>query len=343
MAPQPKNILVIKLRYIGDVLLSTPILRALRTEFPKARLTVVVNPGTEAVLHRNPHVDEVLSLQRHGWLAQLKFLSRIRSRQFDCVVDLTDGDRAAILTAWSGAPIRIGFNHERRWTGLLYTWCLTGKYGTMHMVDYHAQLLQGLGLVPKSSDPELFVGEEEERAADRHLDHVGLSGQPWVMMFPFARYRIKAWPADRFAALGDALMDRGYPVVLIGAPPEQQAGEEIQRLARHELISFIGRTSLRELAALMKRSVLFVGNDGGPMHMAAAAGCPVVGIFWPTDPAVWGPRGSQSSVLYKGLDCRQCFHPDCFRGEESCLKQISVEEVRSAVLRFLLPTDCSPT
>ncbi|MFB3136535.1 MAG: glycosyltransferase family 9 protein, partial [Nitrospirales bacterium] len=160
-------------------------------------------------------------------------------------------------------------------------------------------------------------------------------GEKWVMIHPAARYWFKAWPAERFASLSDALIEQGLKVVLIGHSDDQGIGDVVQGTAKHKLISLIGQTSLMVLAGLMKRCALFIGNDGGPMHMAVAVGCPVVALFGPTDPMVWGPKGKQTAVLYKGLDCRDCFYPGCFRGESSCMKQISVDEVYEAARRFI--------
>jgi len=326
MKPNPRNIFIIKLRYIGDVLLSTPVLRTLREEFPQAKISMAVNKGTEAVLHNNPYLDELLLVDREGLWTQFGFFSHIRSCQFDCVIDLSDADRSALMAAISGAGIRIGFNHEGRWRGWWYTQVVEAPYGAMHMVDYHAQAL---------TCPELFVGEEDELAADRLLHHAGCRGEKWVMIHPAARYWFKAWPPERFAGLSDTLIERGLRVVLVGHSDDQGIGDVVQGTAKHKLISLIGQTSLLELAGLMKRCALFIGNDGGPMHMAAAVGCPVVALFGPTDPMVWGPKGKQTAVLYKGLDCRDCFYPGCFRGESSCMKQISVDEVYEAARRFI--------
>ena len=128
------NILVIKLRYIGDILLATPVLHALREHFPEARLTMAVNRGTEDILKWNPDVNEVLVVDRGGPLVQAHFLRTIRRRRFDCVIDLTDGDRSAILTRLSGTPLRIGFNEERRWRGLLYSRVIQVRPSVVHRV-----------------------------------------------------------------------------------------------------------------------------------------------------------------------------------------------------------------
>ena len=333
-----QNILIIKLRYIGDVLLCTPLVRALREHYPEAQITFLVSPGTQDVLKHNPCLDEVLLLPRTNLFDQLRFLRGIRSRRFDCVLDLTDGDRSAIITAVTGASRRIGFNNENRWRGMVYSQCVRAKYGSMHMVDYHGQVASQLGIPNTLGPPEVWVSVQDEEGAQQLLQEKHLHDRPWVMIHPTARYWSKAWPADRFAALSDWLAKQGISVLLVGNEKDKAVGREIQHLSESKPASLMGGTSVLELAALMKRCVLFVGNDGGPMHIAAAVGCPVLAIFGPTDPAIWGPRGDRARVLYKGLDCDACFLPGCLRGEESCMKLISVDEVCNAALQLLNKT-----
>lgn len=324
---QVKRILLIKLRYIGDVVLSTPLLPVLRKHFPQASLTFLVNPGTESVLFGNPHLETISVIPRDGWASQVEFLRRLRQARFDRVVDLTDGDRSAFLTFWTGAGIRLGFNRENRWRGKLYTRVLPSSYGSMHMVDYHAQALTALGIRDTVGDPEIYLRREDEEQGEKLLSSLGIGETPLALLYPSARYPFKAWPLERFAALADWLADQGLAVALIGHRREIVIGQQIMNLTKCKPRNLMGQTKLLQLAALMKRSALFVGNDGGPMHMAAAVGCPVLGLFGPTDPRVWGPRGKKVAVIYKGLDCRECFYPGCSRGEESCMRQISVDEV----------------
>lgn len=321
------NVLVVKLRYIGDVLLTTPFLRALRRGFPDARVTVLVNPGTGEVLRHNPDVDEVCSLPRTGLIPQVQCYRELRAREFDCVVDLTDGDRSAFISFMTGARVRIGFNHEHRLRGRLYSRCVEAAYDAVHVIDYHAMALPSLGLSMEGGDPILpLSGEDHERA--RHVvESLQLDRTRWIMIHPAARYWFKAWPPDRFAALGDAFHERGFQVVLVGSPEERSIGTEILQTAKRSMISLIGNTRLLELAALMTRCRLFIGNDAGPMQMAAAVGCPVVALFGPSNPAVWAPRGTHVKTIHKGLDCRECFHPGCVRGEQGCMKLITVDEV----------------
>jgi predicted lipopolysaccharide heptosyltransferase III len=316
-----------KLRYIGDVILSTPLLPLLRNRFPKASLTFLVNPGTESVLFGNPHLEEIIVIPRVGWAGQLGFLQKLRQSGFDGVVDLTDGDRSALLTYWTGAGVRLGFNRENRWRGKLYSKVLPSAYGSMHMVDYHAQALTELGISDAVGEPEIYLRREDEEQGDQLLASLRIGDTPLVVLSPSARYSFKAWPLERFAALADWLAEQGAAVALIGHQEEVFIGRQIINLTKSKPRNLMGQTLLPQLATLMKRSALFVGNDGGPMHMAAAVGCPVLGLFGPTDPHVWGPRGKKASVIYKGLECGKCFYPGCIRGEESCMRQISVEEV----------------
>ena len=331
----PRKVLIIKLRYIGDVLLASSILPSLHESFPQAQIVMLVNPGTQEVLRHNPYIHEILTLPREKWWKQLRFLQEIRARQFDWVLDFTDGDRSAIISAATGATVRLGYNNEHRWRGRLYSSCVDSCYGTMHMVDYHMKALEQLGVPVKVSVPHVFVQPEAEEAADRHIRNLGLIDTPWVMIHPTARYWFKAWSVSRFARLVDELHRQGFPVVIVGESKDRGVGQDIQHSAQSPMFSLMGQTSVMELAALMKRCALFIGNDGGPMHIAAGVGCNIVALFGPSNPLVWGPRGERHTVIYKGLDCGECFEPGCFRGEQSCMNQISVEEVYEAAMTYL--------
>ncbi|MFZ1502997.1 MAG: putative lipopolysaccharide heptosyltransferase III [Nitrospira sp.] len=335
-----QNILIIKLRHIGDVLLSTPVLRGLRAEFSHARLTVLVNRGTEGVLANNPDVNEVLCLEKGPWQAQLKFVQMLRGRAFDAVVDLTDGDRSAVISLATGAPVRIGFNAEHRWRGLLYSTVAKPRPTDQHRVDYDLCALRALGLDPKPGTPALYTSPADEQVVETWMRESGLlsaQGSPLlVLLQPGARYSLKVWPHERFAQLADRLADRfGCRILLGGDQREREVAEQVARKTRCAPTVVAGKFSLLQFAALVKRCALFVGNDGGAMHIAATMGTPVVALFGPTYPQRWGPRGGPAQVIYKGLDCRACYHPTCLRGDESCMQQITVDEVCLASTRML--------
>ncbi len=326
-----QNILVIKLRYIGDVLLATPTLHALKAAHPGARLTVIVNHGTEEILAGNPDVDEVLPLKKTSIMAQSRFVSGLRRRRFDAVIDLTDGDRSAFLTWASGAPLRIGFNDEQRWRGRCYTTVVRGD-AEGHRIERDLKALIPLGVAAKDPIPRLRLSAEDEMRADQLLDRLEVrKDQAIVMIQPGARYWFKAWPAERFAELADRLIAAQHCQIIIGGSHEEaNLAQRVAGFAKSRLIVMAGQASLRQFAAVVKRAQLFVGNDNGAMHIAAAMGTPVIGLFGPSNPGEWGPRGGRVNVLYKGLDCRACFHPTCERGEFNCMRQISVDEVTKA-------------
>lgn len=339
----PQRILVIKLRYLGDVLLSTPVLASLRTAFPKARLSMLVNPGTEAMIATNPHVDEVLMVERaRSPVRQLRFAAALRGRRFDLVVDLTDGDRAAILSRLTGAAVRIGFNREGRWRGQLYTHVVPIQEQPISMIRQHLMTLEMLGIpVVDDSSPTLRTDASNDAAACAALGAVGIGpGERFVAVHPGARWWFKGWPADRFARLIDHVQKKlGMKVVLLGSVADLQIAEAILDQAETDCRSLVGRLALLELAGVLRQARLLVGNDNGPMHIAAAMGTPVIGLFGPSDPRMWGPAGQNHAIFYKGIDCRPCFPGGCQRGEQNCMRLIALDEVISAVERMLEPPD----
>ena len=337
------NILVIKLRYLGDVLLSTPVLRVLRERYPTARLTMAVNHGTEDMVKWNPDLNDVIVVERGGITAQLRLCQRVRQRRFDCVIDLTDGDRSAILAWFTGAPIRIGFNDEHRWRGRLYTTIVPTPPGVVHRIERDLAALTPLKIESKRGPLVLHTSRDDEEAADRLLHELGVMDsnrnmrKPIVVLHPGARYWFKAWPSDRFAQLADRLIEVcDCEVLLAGGPDDLDMINAIQTQAKSSLVTIAGRATLLEFAAVLKRTAVFIGNDNGAMHMAAAVGTPVVGLFGPSNPMEWGPCGKNVKTFYKALDCRACFHPTCQRAEQNCMKQISAEEVFRAVINMTL-------
>src|SRR5437773_621339 len=338
LVPAPERILGIELRYVVDVLLATPVLSRLRESFPKARLVMLVNSGTDDMVRDHPALDEVLVLERGNLAQQWRFVQDLRRRHFDLVIDLTDADRSALLSWLSRGPMRLGYNSEGRWRGVLYTQVVDADRFAMHTVRYHLKAMEALGLTGQPPAPFLAVAPEARREADRLLGEAGVDGErPFVCLHPGARWWFKAWPAERFAALADLIQtETASQALFIGGDQERSLESRIADGMKTSFRSLIEKTSLQDLAAVLERAALMVSNDNGPMHMAAALRVPVIGLFGPSDPAVWGPWGDGHRTFYKGLDCRACFHPDCFRGEQNCMRLITLQEVWEAVLPSLV-------
>src|SRR5438093_8091740 len=176
LVPAPERILVLKLRYVGDVLLATPVLGRLRESFPKAHLAMLVNPGTDDVVRDQPALDEVLVLERGNLARQWRFVRDLRRRHFDLVIDLTDADRSALLSWLSRAPMRLGYNSEGRWRGVLYTQVVAADRFAMHTVPYHLKAMEALGLASSPPVPMLIVAHEARREAGRLLQKAGVDG-----------------------------------------------------------------------------------------------------------------------------------------------------------------------
>lgn len=333
----PERILVIKLRYVGDVVLSTPVLSRLRAAWPKARITMLVNRGTEGVLQGHPDVDEVLVKER-SLISSLRLIGTLRGREFNAVIDLTDGDRSAILARATGARVRLGYNSEARWRGRLYTTVIQADRFKMHIVAYHLAATDRLGLAGPLPSPSLIVGEGTVVTAERLVRETGIDPhRPFVCLHPGARWWFKSWPAERFAALADRIQQEiGTPALFLGSNQDKAMVSQIAGYMKTVHRNLAGRTGLQELAGVLKLASLMITNDNGPMHMAAAMRVPVVGLFGPTDPLIWGPWGAGHRTFHKGLDCRACFHPDCFRGEQNCMRLISLDEVWEAVRERLM-------
>jgi heptosyltransferase III len=340
-----RRVLVVKIKYIGDVLLCTPVFRGLREAFPEATLTALVASGTEEVLLHHRDVDEVLTVdrvgartgRRAGWRTDdFRLVRRLRERGFDLAIDLTDGDRAAFLTWASGARLRVGFNRERRLRGWAYHRVVPIWSGLRHRVEADLEALRTLGLPVRPGAPTLDVPPEAEAAAEQLLARKRVvRDRDLVLIHPGARWWFKAWPPDRFAALADGIEEElGAQVIIAGGPGDVATAEGIRGQMRYSAIPVAGETSILELAAVSRHCRLFVGNDNGPMHIAAAVGTPVVALFGPTNPAEWGPWGDRHIALYRGVDCRQCWRKNaCWRGEGNCLRQITVDEAMVAVRR----------
>ncbi len=338
----PQSILVMKLRYIGDVVLSTPVLSRLREGFPKARITMLVNAGTEEVVQDHPALDEVMVVAREG-MRNWRLLVELRRRRFDVVLDLTDGDRSAILGKLSGAPTRIGYNSEHRWRGRLYTHIVKADRFAMHTIQYHLAATEALGLSGPIPEPHIQIARDARDAAKSLLQEAMVDpDKPFVCLHPGARWWFKSWPAERFAALADRIQAQTEAQTLfLGSEGDRKVIGDIVTAMRTPGRSLVGRTRLQEVAAILERALLMISNDNGPMHIAAAVGTPVIGLFGPSDPAIWGPWGVGHRTFYKQVDCRSCFHPDCFRGEANCMRLISLDEVWEVVRHRLVVSQCT--
>jgi heptosyltransferase-3 len=340
------KILVIKLRHIGDVLLTVPVFRALRERFPQAHIAALVNSGTEQVLAGNPLLDEIIIYDRtmkklplhRRYMKELAFLRSIRSRGFDLTVDLTSGDRAALLSFVSGAKTR--FAYDPRGAGIpgkkhLYTH-LAANDEDRHMVLQNLGVIGQFGISTDNLDVDIVVPEQDQHYVQEVFRSQGrpLSGRI-VHIHPVARWLFKCWKDEYMAEVIHRLVARNVTVIVTSSP----FGRELRRakdilvlVGEHpRVVDLCGKTSIKQLAALSEAADLFIGVDTAPMHIAAAVGTPVVALFGPTGEVQWHPWGGDHIVLTRKMRCWICAQGMCDGVVvRKCLEAITPDEVIQA-------------
>ena len=307
-----KKILVIKLRHIGDVLLSVPVFRALRENFPEAHITALVNSGTEEVLESSPFIDEIIAFDRsikkmnfpQKYTKEISFLRMIRRKGFDMAVDLTGGDRAAIISFVSGASYRFAHNIRAGFLGKRHFYThLAIRNDNQHTVLQNLDVVCQFGIKTDNLSVDIFIPEDARMFANRILEkNMTDKTTPVVHVHPTSRWLFKCWRDEYMAEVINWLTDRGIIVIVTSAPDkrEMEKAKKILSLVRTSESSFIdlcGKTNIKQLAAISEVSDLFFGVDSAPMHIAAAVGTPVVALFGPSGAFHWGPWDNESSKL----------------------------------------------
>jgi heptosyltransferase-2 len=363
-----KRILVVKLADLGDVLTATPAIRALRTGHPRAHLAALVTPRSATILAGTDLVDEIIPFEKAAFdrplLAGLSaptalgLARRLRTDGWDALAlfhHLTTSfgvAKYAALCLASGAPIRAGLDNGRGW--FLTHRAVDGGFGARHEVDYCLTVAELLG--GHNPDPrlEIHVTPEDQAWAAEHVRERGLEDGRWLALHPGSgAFSIaRRWPAQRFAAVARTLAADGLPTAVIVGPTP---GEDL--LARSVVVAAGGGTLVGPaptpgaLVALLGRSRLFLGNDGGAMNMAVAAGVPIVAVFGPSNDRAWGPyplTSPRHAVVRETLACAPCIH----RGHEfgtpagcearTCLDLIGPDAVIAAARRVLAATADRP-
>jgi ADP-heptose:LPS heptosyltransferase len=341
--PDPSNILIIRRRYLGDIVLLGPVFRSLRSHWPKAQITAMVDRAYSPILSLNPDVDHTIFVPSNlfGWCQTLRHLQK---KRFTHVLDLDNRPRTALVTRLSGAGHRITLHHG---PNVQCPTCYSHHeiaesdfFSNRHITDYYALSLRPLNIAPDSSAPELkplatdlaFVRQLPELAS-LPVD------SPRVFIHPGSRSPHRIWPADRFAEVITRLRAHKVTPLLVAGPGEQAVVNEIQANLPQAAIAISRPLSIPQLAALFASGQALLCHDSGPMHLAAAVGTKVVALFSSQNVATWKPLGAGHITLQAPMPCSPCLSPGFCKPSDSyfnhCVRHLSVDQVFAAVLQLL--------
>ncbi len=349
------RILLVRLRLIGDVVFTTPLIRAVRRHHPSAHIAYLVEPAAAPVVAGNPHLDEVIVAPKRRGVARLRsdlgLAWRLRRDRFDVAIDLHGGPRSAWLTYGSRAPMRIGYHIKGR------TWMYTHRVERAadltprHSVQNQWDLLQPLGIPPPTPEHDAVEMADSAPAGARveqRLRQAGVTpAQPIVLVHVSAGNPFRRWPAESFVSVVVQLArrDPARRIVLFSGPSDPDAGRQVAAAARRELgglaasVPDIGEPDLEELRMLIARAAVYIGGDTGPMHIAATTATPIVELLGPTlaeRSRPWRDPSRFAEVVDAGpLPCRPCHQRVCVHGDFRCLVGIAPEVVVAAAERAL--------
>ncbi|MFH1190663.1 MAG: lipopolysaccharide heptosyltransferase II [Candidatus Omnitrophota bacterium] len=340
---QYRRILIVRTDRLGDVLLSTPVIKALRQKFPQGYISMLVSLYTKDALEGNPALDEIITfdkdVENKGWWASFKFIQSLRKKKFDLVVVLHPTTRMHLLTFFAGIPERLGYDRK---FGFLLTDRIkhTKQYGEKHESEYALDLVRYLGIVPQDKTLFMPIKQASEKWVEVLFNQEQIQDSDKLLaIHPAASCHSRIWPGERYAEVADKLAGRyGFKVIIVSGPKDIQKAQMVIKNMRTKALNLAGKTSISQLASILRRCQLFISTDSGPMHVASALGVPVIAIFGRSQaglsPQRWGPLGAKNRILHKTAGCTICLAHNCQK-DFACLKATSVEDVLLAAESIL--------
>lgn len=323
------RILCFHLNQVGDLAFSLPALKCIRESFPDSHITSVVRPGLAGVLRAAGLADEVL-LRSNGALSKLRLIHHLRKGGYDLAVVLSQSASCALLARLSGANRRIGFADTS--LGFL----LTSRVEFHHppSSENNLRLVEAAGCEISCRDYSGLLRPTQEQIdhANGILSHHGIAATDAIAVLApgtSGRRRVKEWTDEGFAAVGGWLAGRGIRPVILGTEPASNIVKECG-----EIIDLSGKTNLGEAAAILGRARLMIGVDSGILHLCAAVGSPVIGLYGPSNPAITGPQGEGHIVLTSGADCSPCIRTECEQNRK-CMMNIKADAVIERIVLLL--------
>ncbi|OGW94480.1 MAG: lipopolysaccharide heptosyltransferase II [Omnitrophica bacterium RIFCSPLOWO2_01_FULL_45_24] len=338
-----KKILIVRMDKIGDLVLSTPAIKAVRDTYPDSYIAVLVRPYAREIIEGNPYINEVITYDKtngdKGLLKNIRFILNLRKKKFDLALVLHPKNRTHIFLFLAGIPARIGYDKK---LGVLLTKKIPHikQYGLKHEIDYTLDLLRYIGVEPKEKALYVPVNKASEKKIGGIFAENGISEDDMVItIHPGSSCPSKRWRAEHFAKVADSLAQNyKAKIVIIAGPGDKDFGDKTAELMKSKKTNLSCKTTIADLASILKRTRLFISNDSGPVHIACAVGAPTIAIFGRNDrglsPTRWRPVGEHDIALHKDIGCETCLSHNCALGF-ACLEAITEEEVLQAAEKIL--------
>ena len=334
-----RRVLISRLRFIGDVVLTTPGIESVRSALPDAFIAYLGDAAAVTLLEQNPFLNKIIPyhFDRPSVAEQARVALLLRRLRFDLAIDLFSNPRSALLMALSGARVRVGL--DRRGRGKFFTVRVRDDGVRRTAVEFHNRFIEAAGIPPTSTRTRIVLTDNERAEADVML-HSAFGARradgPVVGMHAGASWPAKKWPAGRFGLLARMLSDQLRANVVGTVGPGDAALVEEVRAASNDAVTVLPEMPVRRLAAVLSRLDAYVTNDAGPMHIAAAVGTPTIGLFGPGEEDIWFPYDPADGhrALRKDVPCHPCHLDFCNRtgaGFMECMELLTAEEVFDAV------------
>ena len=322
--------------------MTTPAVRAIRQRFPSTHISLLAKPWVVPVFESSKHIDQLLIYDdngRHkGILGKFRLARDLKKYHFDAAILLQNAFEAALITFLADIPIRIGYDTDVRQLFLTHAVSCTNEIKKKHQTGYYLNIIRGIGIKEDNRELYLRLNQKDRFRAEKILleQHLSLDDKI-VGINPGATYGpAKQWPFDRYARLADKIQTfTKAHIIIFGGPNDRNLGKKISQKMQYRPIDLSGKTSLGEAMALIERCDLFITNDSGLMHVAAALDVPLIAVFGSTNSITTGPLSQNSRIVQVPLECSPCLRPECPKGHLNCMDQISVKMVFNVVKDML--------
>lgn len=336
------SVLIVKLSAIGDVIHALPVAYAIKETYPNAKVTWVVEPPAYDLLTNNPYIDDIIVFEKQkfktlgGFMHNLpSFSAFLRQKQYDVVMDLQGLGKSAAIALISRAKLKIGCVNMREGSNLVSK-SICGPNADGHIVERYLDVARSIGCKVNDVIFPVNITSQEAQITKQIMQQAGMrSGNRYVVFVIGANWPNKRWPADYYATLGMYLYDRNIiPVLIGGGATDRRIADDITAAMLVPPIDLVGKTTLKQLAYVLKNAAVVVGGDTGPLHLAAGLNRPVVALLGPTDINRNGPYHQSENALEIPESCKHCWKRSCAL-DKDCLAAITAERVIAKLARLI--------